>query len=95
MLPEQVQLLKELREQQMRKTKPILDEDRRTEIDIKIRRALENNLTVKINYFENHDFHEMNSKLLKVNVIDKKVFLKENEKDFIWFMDIIDIEIIY
>ncbi|WP_330948912.1 YolD-like family protein [Virgibacillus sp. MG-45] len=59
MLPEHVQALNKLFEEQDHKQKPILDDQQFIEIDAKLRQAKKNNITVEIEYFADHDYHRV------------------------------------
>ncbi|GIO24094.1 YolD-like family protein [Oceanobacillus sp. J11TS1] len=59
MLPEQVELLKELRQQRERKEKPILDEDQLEYNGFSLMEAAKEEKMVWIKYFKDYDFHEV------------------------------------
>ncbi len=87
MLPEQVQMLKDLDEEMDRKEKPILDEQQIEDNEFKLRGALDKKLSVKVTYFADHDFQEVKG---LVNSIRKNIiFIEETE---ILFGDIIDVD---
>lgn len=79
MLPEHVNLLKEMWEQQEWKDKPILDEQLREEINLKLQLALQDDLTVEIEYFKDHDYHETKGKLLGINPLLNYLRLEDME----------------
>lgn len=90
MLPEHAEALRKLREQQQYKSKPILDVQLIEENEIKLQRAIHDNLTVEIKYFKNHDFHFIKEKL---HGIDGNGFLTINdeERTRIKFRDVIEV----
>ncbi|WP_449355708.1 YolD-like family protein [Virgibacillus natechei] len=77
MMPEQIQLLNETWEQQDWKEKPDLDGQYIAEINLKIEMALENDLTIEIEYFKNHDYHKIKGKLLGVDVLNQFVQIED------------------
>ncbi|WP_373892937.1 YolD-like family protein [Virgibacillus sp. CBA3643] len=77
MMPEQIQLLNEMWEQQDWKEKPDLDGQYIAEINLKIEMALENDLTIEIEYFKNHDYHKIKGKLLGVDVLNQFVQIED------------------
>ncbi|UJL47141.1 YolD-like family protein [Virgibacillus sp. NKC19-16] len=77
MMPEQTQLLNEMWEQQDWKEKPDLDGQYIAEINLKIEMALENDLTIEIEYFKNHDYHKIKGKLLGVDVLNQFVQIED------------------
>lgn len=91
MLPEHIEALKQLRKEQDYKRKPILDEQLIEENGIKLQMAIEDNSTVEIKYFKNHDFHFIDGKLRNLNK-DELVFENE-ERSRIKFSDVINVDI--
>lgn len=67
MLPEHQQMLEEMWRQQEWKEKPILDEQFVMEINISLQMALQEDLTIEIEYFKDHDYHKIKGKLLGVD----------------------------
>lgn len=57
MLPEHVEMIKEMWAEDDKKEKPILDEQQINEINMKLQLALHDNLTVEVKYFKDHNFH--------------------------------------
>lgn len=86
MLPEQVKMLQELREQQNRKEKPILDEHLIADINQELQMALEHDLTIELEYFKNHDYHRISGKLLGVNPLLNYLKVEDLE---IWLDDVV------
>lgn len=87
MLPEQVEMLRDLSDEMNRKDKPILDEQQIAENEFKLRGALDKKLSVKITYFVDHDYHEIKG---HVNSIRKNIiYIEETE---ILFGDIIEVD---
>ena len=92
MLPEHIQLLNDLWAMDNYKEKPILDEQELMAIDLKLRMAMKDNLTVEVDYFADNDFHTISGKLLSIDSIQKKLRF-ENGEDEIVLEDIIDVRI--
>jgi|SRR5690625_1640563 len=92
MLPEHVELLKQVIAEQDYKEKPILDDQQKAEFDMLLQCALHNNLTVEIQYFYNHDLHTVKDKL---TMIDSMVgYLRLEKVDKLYFDDIIGVQIL-
>nr|BDD44105.1 hypothetical protein 6 [Bacillaceae bacterium] len=70
MLPEHVEALKTAFDELEQQEKPILDEQQKVEIDLKLQMAIQNDLTVTVEYFEDHEYHRMQGKLLMVDVMN-------------------------
>lgn len=64
MLPEHIEMLKDVFAEQNHKEKPILDDQRLAENEMMLTEAIENDLTVEITYFKNHDLHDIDGKIL-------------------------------
>lgn len=79
MLPEHQRMLEEMWEQQEWKDKPILDEQQMVEINMKLQLALNEDLTVEIEYFKNHDYHKVRDKLLAVDPLNNYLRLEGME----------------
>jgi|SRR5690625_1944955 len=73
MLPEHVEALKQVIAEQDYKEKPILDDQQLVEIDLKLQMAIQNDLMIEVEYFENHDFHKVQGKLLMIDALNKRL----------------------
>jgi hypothetical protein len=89
MLPEHVEALKTVFDELDQKEKPILDDQQKAEIDYKLQLALNNDLTVAVDYFNNHDSYKIQGKLVSVGG-----YLKLDNMDKVPINDIIDVEIL-
>ena len=87
MLPEQIQMLEELDREQDRKEKPILDEQQIEENSFKLRGALEHKLDIKITYFADHDFKDIEGSVKSIR--NNMIYIEGTELNF---DDIIDVE---
>lgn len=79
MTVEQQETLRKLWEMQEWKEQPILDEQLIVEINLKLQMALENDLTIEIEYFKNHDFHKVKGKLLGMNPLMNYIKIEDKE----------------
>ena len=79
MTVEQQETLLKLWEMQEWKEQPILDEQLIVEINLKLQMALENDLTIEIEYFKNHDFHKVKGKLLGMNPLMNYIKIEDKE----------------
>lgn len=61
------------------KEKPMLDEQLINEINLKLQFALKDDLTIEVEYFQNHDYHKVKGKLLGVDPLLNYVRLEEKE----------------
>ncbi|MGJ9458698.1 YolD-like family protein [Oceanobacillus sp. CF4.6] len=93
MLPEHIQLLKDMWEQKEYKEKPILDEQQLEEINMKLHLAIHNNLTAEITYYAEHDFKIRNGKLFKIDTRQGFIKIDNDERTKINLHDILDIKI--
>lgn len=64
MMPEQIKMLQDVFAEQNHKEKPTLDDQRLAENETMLKEAIENNLTVEIIYFKDHDLHDVCGKIL-------------------------------
>lgn len=64
MLPEHVEALKKLREEEKWKEKPFIDEHLKEEINLTVQLTLKDDLRIELEYFKDHDCHKIEGKLL-------------------------------
>ena len=79
MLPEHVEALKKLREEENWKEKPIIDEHLIEEINLILQLALKDDLTIEVEYFKDHDYHKIKGKLLAVDPLLSYVRFEDDE----------------
>lgn len=91
MLPEQVQMLKDLDKEMDRKEKPILDEQQIAENGLKLQEALENDLPVRIKYFADYDYKITDDYLLGIDGRNKSIYM---EGMVLHFDDVIEVNIL-
>jgi len=92
MLPEHVEALKKVFAEQDYKEKPILDDQQKVEIDLKLQLALSDDLTVEVKYFADHDFHLVKGKLRTIDALNKR--LRFNDGTEVKLEDVIDVTIL-
>lgn len=73
MMPEHVEMLEEILEEQDHKEKPILDDQQKEEINTKLLMAVVNGLTVELKYYDNNDFYKAKGKITNVNRQNKYI----------------------
>jgi hypothetical protein len=79
MLVEHRKRLKELKEHECDREKPILDNQEKTAIDSKLQQALQNDLELKIKFYENKQFKLVNGRIEEVDINQKIIFV-DNKK---------------
>ncbi|WP_405103017.1 YolD-like family protein [Oceanobacillus sp. FSL H7-0719] len=79
MLPEHIEALKKLREEEGWKEKPIIDEHLIEEINLTMQLALKDDLTIEVEYFKDHDYHKIKGKLLGVDPLLNYVRFEDDE----------------
>lgn len=92
MLPEHAEILREWREQQEYKMKPILDEQLVEENELKLQLAIHENTTIEVKYFKAHDFHLIKGKLRSVNG-EGFLTMDNEESTTIYFRDVIEVKL--
>lgn len=91
MLPEHVEMLKEVFAEDEHKERPIIDEQQKMENDLLLQSALNNDLTVEITYFEAHDFHQIKGSILFIDTLGGLIRLDDMD---LFINDIIEIDIV-
>jgi len=79
MLIEYRKRLKKLKESEKDRKKPILDDQEKAAINSKLQHALENNLPVKIKYYDNKRFKTAAGRIDKVD-INQRYIIISNKK---------------
>lgn len=77
MLPEHVDLLKQVFKEEDYKERPIVDEQQKMENDATLQGALKQAVSVEIKYFKDHDIHVEKGKVLFINVLDGTLMLED------------------
>ncbi|MFZ3578757.1 YolD-like family protein [Virgibacillus sp. DJP39] len=90
MLPEHIELLKKMWDEDDHKEKPILDEQQIEELDAKLQCALSNNLSVEIKYYDEPHYCMAKGKLLKINANSGLIRLEDKD---IQFKNVLDVHI--
>jgi len=77
MLIEHRKRLKELKESEKDREKPILDEQEKEEMNYKLQQAVQNNLRVEIKYYKDKRFKTATGVIKNVNSNRKEVIISE------------------
>jgi len=77
MLIEHRKRLKELKESEKDREKPILDDQEKAAINFKLQQAVQNNLPGEIKYYEDKRFKTASGVIKKVNLNQKEVIIFE------------------
>jgi len=75
MLIEHRQRLKELKESEQDRKKPILDDQEKAVINSKLRQALQNDLKVEIKYYDNKRFKTAAGRIDKVDINQRYIII--------------------
>lgn len=75
MLIEHRKRLKELKEHEENREKPILDDQEKAVINSRLRQTLQGNHNVVINYYKNKKFKTTAGKIDKVDIINKVIWI--------------------
>jgi hypothetical protein len=96
MLPEHVQMVKNLWKEDERVEKGIVDEQKAVEIDFLLQRALNDNLTIDIKYHDGFDYNVIRGKVDSVCTNQKRLHGLEVETKEVFSLslnEIVDISI--
>lgn len=94
MLPEHVEALKQMFAEEERKEKPILDEQKKMEMDFLLQAALSNDATVEIKYYANYDYCTVKGKLLTIDSLNGYLKIEHDTLEDIQLQDILDVSIL-
>lgn len=94
MLPEHVEALKRLFAEEEHKEKPLLDEQKKIEIDLILQTALHRDETVEIKYYADDDYQSMKGKLIMIDTLNSHLRLESDTLEDIPLQDIIDVSIL-
>lgn len=94
MLPEHVEALKQMFAEEECKDKPILDDQKKMEIDFLLKAALNNDATVEIQYYVNYDYCTIKGKVLMIDVLNGYLKIENDELEDIYLQDILDVSIL-
>jgi hypothetical protein len=83
MLVEHQRKLRELKLNENNQDKPELDQQQLADINFKIQKSLNENLTLKIIYYENKKIKNTTGKILKIQEYKKEVKIKTNSDQFL------------
>jgi len=83
MLVEHQRKLRELKLSENNQEKPELDQQQLADINLKIQKALNENSTLKIIYYENKKIKNATGRILKIQEYKKEVKIKTNSDQFL------------
>lgn len=92
MLPEHVEMLKDVFVE--RKEKPILDEQKRVEMDQTLKHALTRQIPIQMTHYHDGVFLTLSGKLVEINQWNGYIVLKNEDGFVIPLTDIVDVELI-
>ncbi len=95
MLIEHRNRLKELKESEKNREKPILDDQEKEEINYKLQQAVQSNLPVEVKYYEDKRFKTASGVIKKVNSNRKEIIISEkgDEQQKISFNNLLDLRL--
>ncbi|WBX81272.1 YolD-like family protein [Virgibacillus salarius] len=73
MMPEHIEMLNNIWDEQDRKQKPIIDEQQQEDINLKLHMAVKNDLTVELKYFMNYDYYNAKGKITSIDRQNKYI----------------------
>lgn len=79
MLPEHIDALNKMWEEQAYKEMPVLDEQQIAENNMLLQEALEKDLQIRIKYFADHDYKFIEGYLLHIDILNKRLFIDDLE----------------
>jgi len=97
MLPEHVEILKDMWKEDERVEKGILDEDQAVEIDFKLQMAIKDDLTVEIKHHNGFDYSYSKVKIISIDRNQMRLKgVDQDTKDigFIMLKNIIEVDIL-
>lgn len=95
MMPEQINMLNQMWEEQEYKEKPIIDEQKMFEINTMLQLALHNDLTIKVEYYDTqkHDYLKIKDKLLMVDNLRSVMRFDNDEQTEIELINVLDVSV--
>ncbi|GLO66110.1 YolD-like family protein [Oceanobacillus kimchii] len=98
MMPEHIEMLKDLKKEQIKVKKPVIDEQKQEEINFQLKMGFKDNLLVEIKYYENGHFLTFKGYIQKMNYENRLIEVTEEiyEREFmrIKYEDILDVFIV-
>jgi len=80
MLVEHRKKLEKLKKSENNKEKPELAKDELKRLDFLLKKALNENLKIKVTYYYKNDFHQWKGEIEKIDSISKQIILSSDEK---------------
>ncbi|WP_175631861.1 YolD-like family protein [Virgibacillus siamensis] len=94
MIPEHVKMLREIFAEMEFRKKPIIDEQQKEEINMKLQCAIHNDLTIEVVFFANHDVTVVKAKISEINLEQKTLYLKHPTTNKLTFDAILEVTIL-
>lgn len=79
MLPEHIEMLNKMWEEQEHKEMPVLDEQQIAENNMLLQDALENDLEIRIKYFVDGEYKTIEGHLLYIDILNERLFIDDIE----------------
>lgn len=94
MLPEHVAALKQMFKEEERKEKPILDDQKKMEINFLLQAALSSDASLEIEYYADYDYHTIKGRLLMIDSLNGYLHIDGPELTKLAFNQILDVMIL-
>ncbi|MFS0752145.1 YolD-like family protein [Oceanobacillus sp. 1P07AA] len=98
MMPEHIEMLKDLKKEQLKVQRPIIDQQKQEVINFQLRMGLKDNLLVEVKFYENGHFLTFKGYIQKMNYEKKSIEVSEGicAREFmrIKYEDILDVFIV-
>ncbi|WP_185959636.1 YolD-like family protein [Lentibacillus cibarius] len=93
MMPEHEEMLQQMWQEQEYKQKPILDEQKQFELNTKLQLALQNDLTVEVEYYDynSHDSRKIKGKLLVADTLANTLKFDNDENTAVSLDDVLEV----
>src|SRR5699024_4328863 len=93
MMPEHEEMLQQMWKEQEYKQKPILDEQEQFELNTRLQLALQNDLTVEVEYYDHnsHDSRKIKGKLLLADTLANTLKFDNGENTAVSFDDVLEV----
>ncbi|MFD1362808.1 YolD-like family protein [Lentibacillus salinarum] len=93
MIPEHEEMLQQMWDEQKYKEKPILDEQKQFEINSKLQLAINNDLTVEVEYYDHdvHDFQTIKGKLIMVDNLARVLRFDDASSTVVSLNDVMEV----
>lgn len=95
MMPEHEEMLQQMWHEQEYKKKPVLDEQKQFELNAKLQLALQNDLTVEVEYYNHgvHNTQKLRGKLLVTDPLTGTLQFDDEENTAVLLEDVMEVVI--